>query len=62
MGGKKKMKYKKYKKKYNKKYRKKDNFPAELCKLDMPKGSKFSPVETEELNIPYYFRESEWRF
>lgn len=56
------MKYKKYKKKYNKKYRKKDNFPAELCKLDMPKGSKFSPVETEELNIPYYFRESEWRF
>jgi len=58
MGGKKKMKYKKYKKKY----RKKDNFPAELCKLDLPKGAKFSPVEKAELNVPYYFKDTEWEF
>ena len=52
------MKYKKYKKKNKKKH----ISPTDVSKLDMPKGSKFSPVEKAELNVPYYFRESEWEF
>ena len=50
------MKYKKYKKK-NKHFT-----PADIVKLDDPKKAKFSPVETSELNIPYYFKDTEWEF
>lgn len=48
-------KYKKYKKREN-------NFPAELAEMKVPKGSEWKEVKRGQINVPYIFRDTEWRF
>lgn len=47
---------------YRRRNQKMNKFPAELAELKMPKGSEFKEVKKGQINIPYYFRDTEWRF
>lgn len=56
-------KYKRYRKREN-------NFPAELAEMKVPKGSEmkvpkgseWKEVKKGQINVPYIFRDTEWRF
>ena len=51
-----------YNYKKRKQNRKKNTFPAELADMKLPEKAKLKELNKGDLNIPYYFRDTEWEF